>query len=111
MTLNDFLNSPKSWSSRKLVFSAGTALLIFVGLILAAKWPSIGSYYGSLIGGLIAVLTIYTGGNVASSLVNGKLLNNNSESSSSSSKSTSKTINGEITSSDETTSSNEKSNG
>jgi predicted anti-sigma-YlaC factor YlaD len=75
MTIQDFFNSPKSYTSRKLVFSLGTAVLIFVGMILAAQWPSMGAHYGSMIGGLIATLVVYTGGNVTSAMVNTKFLN------------------------------------
>ncbi|CAB4127076.1 hypothetical protein UFOVP75_60 [uncultured Caudovirales phage] len=55
--------------SRKLWFSAGTSALIFLGAIVAGYWPAFLPSYATLVGGLLATLGLYLGGNVSTKWV------------------------------------------
>lgn len=65
-------NSETGFNSRKLIFSAATSVLIFVGGIMAGKWVLFGANYEAMISGLIGVLTIYLSSNVTAKYFVGK---------------------------------------
>ena len=60
--------------SRKLWFSIGTSVLIFIGGILAGVWKLFDTHYESMISGLLGVLGLYLGSNVSSKYITGKHL-------------------------------------
>ena len=59
--------------SRKLWFSIGTAVAIIACGIFCGFVPAAIPVYPELVGGLLAVLFVYTGGNVANKWTIGKI--------------------------------------
>lgn len=52
------------YASRKLMYAAGTSLLIFVGGLVYAYVEGFRGAYQTMIGGLISTLAVYTGASV-----------------------------------------------
>lgn len=55
--------------SRKMWFAAGTAVLVLVGAVLAAKYPAFSANYEVFVGGQLGALAIYSGSNVGAKYV------------------------------------------
>ncbi len=51
--------------SRKLWLAVGTSVAIVISGVVAAKFPTIGPLYDTMVGGLLGVLALYLSGNVA----------------------------------------------
>lgn len=64
--LHEKLLHDGGFKSRKLVYAAGTSLAIVgLGLLAGGPMPALAAQLSTTIGGLIAVLSIYTGANFA----------------------------------------------
>lgn len=59
------------YTSRKLVLTVLTQVLMLGGAIVAGRWSAFGAQYPTLVGGLIAALGAYLGINTASKWVTG----------------------------------------
>ena len=56
----------RGWASRKLHFALLT-LFVIVGMTFAGNWlPGVAAQLGTAVGGILGVLALYLGGNVAS---------------------------------------------
>ena len=53
------------WASRKLHFSLLSAGLIFAGMCLGAHWAGVAAVYPEFVAGVLGVLSIFAGSNVA----------------------------------------------
>lgn len=51
------------WRSRKLWYSIGTSLGVFLSGAVAAHWPAFQPSLDTVVGGLIGVLALYLGSN------------------------------------------------
>lgn len=49
----------------------GTSILIFVAWVLMHWFPDIATMYSTMVGALIAVLTVFVGGNVTNNILTG----------------------------------------
>lgn len=56
--------------SRKMWMAVGASMLIFLGAALAARYPAFAPNYDTFVGGQVAVLLAYCGGNVGAKFVN-----------------------------------------
>lgn len=59
------------WKSRKLWFGFYATALLFVGMVYAAKEPATAALYGEFVGGIVGIVTIVLGGNIAGKWVAG----------------------------------------
>lgn len=60
-------------ASRKYHLTLLAMATFFGAAVLAGKWASFGSYYNTLINGILMVLGLYFGANVGNSLVVSKM--------------------------------------
>lgn len=59
------------WKSRKLWFGFYATALLFAGMYCGGKIETMQPMYGEFVGGLVAIVTIVLGGNIASKWVAG----------------------------------------
>lgn len=59
------------WKSRKLWFGFYSTMLLFCGMYLASKEPAVAALYGEFVGGLVGIVTVVLGGNIAGKWVAG----------------------------------------
>jgi hypothetical protein len=64
--LHEKLLHDGGWKSRKLTYAAGTsAAIVGLGVLAGGPLPGLAPILNTVVGGLIAVLSIYTGVNFA----------------------------------------------
>lgn len=57
---------------RKLVFSFISLITLIIGLPIIGHWPALSPEYGTFVGGVIAILAIYCGGNIGGKITANK---------------------------------------
>lgn len=62
---NQFDTTDGGMSSRKLWLTILVAFMIFAGNLLSARWAAVATSYTTMVGGLIAALSVYAGANVS----------------------------------------------
>ena len=60
------------YASKKMVMAYVSMILIFGGAVLAANWASFLPLYSTMIGGILASASIYTGSEVGTHFINHK---------------------------------------
>ncbi len=71
--MEDHVIKDTGFKSRKLVVVILAHILVLLGGILSAKWPSFAPSYETFVGGTIAIASMYVVGNVSSTFLNGKI--------------------------------------
>ena len=73
MLEESFVPYKNNYGSRKFILTI-VALMLVTGISTASIWyPGIQAVLPSFIGGILGILSLYFGGNVASKYVNGKV--------------------------------------
>lgn len=60
---NEIIKGSKFFG-RKLIFSFISLISLIIGLPIIGHWPALSPEYSTFVGGVIAILAIYSGGNI-----------------------------------------------